>query len=270
MIKAIVAGASGRMGRNISTAIKDSKGISLAGGTERENSDFLGRDIGDIAGIGSTGRLIVSDLREAIETGGCDVIIDFTTPEATLKNLAIAVELKKRMVIGTTGIEKHQEAEILKSSKQIPIVFAPNMSVGINLMLRLVSEAASVLGEEYDIEIVEAHHRHKKDAPSGTAMKLAEVLAKTTKKDLNSVGVFARKGMIGERKKGEIGIQTLRAGDIVGDHTVLFGGIGERIEITHRASSRETFARGAIKAALWLDGKSPGFYSMQNVLGFSP
>lgn len=269
LIKGVVAGIGGRMGRCISAAIDDSDGITLAGGTERKGSEFLGRDAGELTDTGSIGKPVVDDMETAIKEGQGDVIIDFTAPSVTMKNLAVACELKKGIVIGTTGIEENQKEEIKKASENIAIVFAPNMSVGVNLMLRLVREAAAVLGEGYDIEIVEAHHRHKKDAPSGTAMKLAEVLAEATQRDLNKVGVFSRKGIIGERKKGEIGVQTIRAGDIVGDHTVYFGGIGERIEITHRASSRDTFARGAVKAALWMRGKPPGLYSMQDVLGFS-
>lgn len=267
MIKAIVTGVAGRMGKCISTTIQNQEGIALAGGTERNGSEFLGRDVGEVAGVGPVGKPVFSDLCQAFEAGEADVAIDFTTPEATLKNLKAVVKMGKGMVIGTTGMEKDQRAEIEEASRCIPIVFAPNMSVGINLMIRLIREAAIVLGDDFDIEIIEAHHRFKKDAPSGTAMKLAEVLAEAMGKDLEKDGVFARKGMIGERKRGEIGIQTLRAGDIVGDHTVLFGGMGERLEITHRASGRETFARGAVKAAIWLQGRSPGLYSMQHVLG---
>ena len=269
MVKAIVTGVAGRMGKCISAAIQDQQGITLVGGTERDGSEVLGRDAGEVAGVGPVGRPVFADLRQALEAGAGDVAIDFTTPDATLKNLKAAVEMGKGMVIGTTGMEKDQRAEIENASRRIPIVFAPNMSVGINLMLRLIREAALVLGEDFDIEVIEAHHRFKKDAPSGTAMKLAEVLAEAMGKDLEKDGVFARKGMIGERKRGEIGVQTLRAGDIVGDHTVLFGGMGERLEITHRASGRETFARGAVKAALWLKGRGPGLYSMQHVLGFA-
>lgn len=269
MVRAIVTGIGGRMGQNIATAIHNTKGMELAGGTEREGSGFIGRDIGDVVGIGPLGKVVVVDFSEAMKQGNADVAIDFTAPEATMNHLAAAVEFKKGMVIGTTGMGKGQGEEIQRASEKIPIVFAPNMSVGVNLMLRLVCEAAAILGDDYDIEIVEAHHRLKKDAPSGTAMKLAEELARVTNKNLDEAGVFSRKGMIGARKRGEIGIQTIRAGDIIGDHTVLFGGIGERIEITHRASSRETFALGAVRAALWLEGRGPGLYSMQNVLGFS-
>ncbi len=256
------------MGRCISSTIKAFEGTTLAGGTEYAGSEFVGQDVGELAGIGRIEKPVLADLGEAFETCEGDVAIDFTTPAATMKHLGAAVKLNKAMVIGTTGMEKDEEAKVREASKQIPIVFAPNMSVGINLMLRLICEAASILGEDYDIEIVETHHRHKKDAPSGSAMKMAEVLAETMKKNLDTDGVFTRKGMIGERKRGDIGVQTIRAGDVVGDHTVMFGGIGERLEITHKASSRETFARGAVKAALWLHGKPAGLYSMQDVLGF--
>ncbi|MBI5185570.1 MAG: 4-hydroxy-tetrahydrodipicolinate reductase [Nitrospinae bacterium] len=269
MVRVVVAGAGGKMGRNIAVAAHNTQGVELAGGTEMEGSGLIGRDIGELAGIGPIGKTVLADFRAAMQKGNADMAIDFTAPEATIRHLAAAVELKKGMVIGTTGMEKSHQEEIKRASEKIPIVFAPNMSVGINLMLRLVCEAANALGEEYDIEIIEAHHRLKKDAPSGTAMKLAEELARATNKNLDEAGVFARKGMIGARKRGEIGIQTIRAGDIIGDHTVLFGGLGERIEITHRASSRETFALGAVRAALWLEGRAPGLYSMMNVLGFS-
>jgi len=269
MIQAVITGIAGRMGRAITSVINKTDGIVVAGATEREGSEFIGRDIGDLAGLGPLGKNVSSDLLETLKSEKGDVVIDFTSPDATIRHMLIAVERGVGMVIGTTGLGKNREGEIQEAAKQIPVVFAPNMSVGVNLMLRLIRVAASVLGEDYDMEVLEAHHRLKKDAPSGTAMKLAEALAEATGKDLDQDGVFCRKGMIGERKKGSIGVQAIRAGDIVGDHTVLFGGDGERIEITHRASSRETFARGAVRAALWLNGRGPGLYSMQDVLGFS-
>jgi 4-hydroxy-tetrahydrodipicolinate reductase len=184
-----------------------------------------------------------------------------------MEHLSIARKQGKAMVIGTTGLSKDDLAALREAAAVIPIMQAPNMSVGVNLLLKVLKDVARVLGDDYDIEIVEAHHRLKKDAPSGTALKMAEVIAQAVDRNLDEVGVYSRHGIIGERKKKEIGIQTVRAGDIVGDHTVLFGGLGERIEITHKASSRDTFARGALKAALWLAGKKPGLYDMQDVLG---
>ncbi len=214
-------------------------------------------------GVGRTD-VIVTD-GDAEITG--DVIIDFTTKDATLSLLKRAEKNKIPMVIGTTGLDDSDKEEIKKSAKKIPIVFSPNMSIGINLLFILLKKTAEVLGDEYDVEIIEAHHRYKKDAPSGTALALAEIIAKAMGTELNRAGVFSRKGMIGERKRGEIGIQTVRAGDIVGDHTVLFATEGERIEFTHRATSRDNFARGAIRAAKWVYRRNPGLYTMLDVLG---
>ncbi|RMD58268.1 MAG: 4-hydroxy-tetrahydrodipicolinate reductase, partial [Nitrospirae bacterium] len=208
----------------------------------------------------------ISDNIEDI-TDDVDVIIDFTTPVATMNFLKRAHEVGVPIVIGTTGLGSKERDEILKATETIPCVLAPNMSVGINLLLNILQKVAETVGDDYDIEIVEAHHRLKKDAPSGTALKMAEVIADTLGRDLNKVGVYARKGNIGERSKTEIGIQTIRAGDIVGEHTVIFASYGERIEFTHRASNRDTFARGAIRAAEWVYGKSPGLYDMMDVLG---
>ena len=268
MIHAVITGIGGRMGRAVASVVGGSEGISITGATEREGSEFIGRDIGELAGSGVLGRVVCEDLLQALSSGEGDVIIDFTAPDATRRHLAVAVRSGTAMVIGTTGLGKEGEQEVREAARRIPVVFSPNMSVGINLMLRLVEISASALGGDYDIEVVEAHHRLKRDAPSGTALKLAEVLAEAAGRDLARDGVFCRKGMIGERKRGSIGIQAIRAGDIVGDHTVLFGGDGERLEITHRASSRETFARGAVRAALWVCGREPGLYSMGDVLGF--
>jgi 4-hydroxy-tetrahydrodipicolinate reductase len=196
-----------------------------------------------------------------------DVIIDFTAPAATISHVELAVEKNKAMVIGTTGIDAEHLQKIQDAAGKIPIMFAPNFSVGVNLLLNALQDMARVLGDDYDIEIIEAHHRLKKDAPSGTALKLAQVIADALGRDLDEVGRYARKGIIGERTKKEIGIQTIRGGDIVGDHTVMFCGLGERIEITHKASSRDTFARGALRAAAWIARQKPGLYDMQDVLG---
>jgi 4-hydroxy-tetrahydrodipicolinate reductase len=196
-----------------------------------------------------------------------DVLIDFTLPEASLDHIRECAEHGKPAVVGSTGFSKEQLAEIGKYAQKIPCVVSPNMSIGVNLCFKILEEIAKTIGEDYDMEIVEAHHRMKKDAPSGTAMKMAQVIAHAVNRNLDQVGVYARKGMIGERSKKEIGIQTLRAGDIVGEHTVMFAGKGERIELTHRAHSRDTFAAGAVRAAKWVVGKKPGLYDMQDVLG---
>ncbi|MCS6897958.1 MAG: 4-hydroxy-tetrahydrodipicolinate reductase, partial [Nitrospira sp.] len=246
MIGVIVIGAAGRMGCRLVSLIKDSTALTLAGALEVEGHPSLGKDAGEIAGSGHAGVPITNDLLPLMEQG--EVIIDFSTPEATLAHLRVAAQHRRAMVIGTTGFSASQRDELVSLAGPIPCVYSPNMSVGINLIYKVIGEMAKTLGDDYDIEVIEAHHRLKKDAPSGTALKMAEVLANAINRDLKQVGVYARKGLIGERSKGEIGIQTIRAGDIVGDHTVLFGGMGERIEITHRASSRDTFARGALRA----------------------
>ena len=265
MIKIIVAGATGRMGSRIVALSTDYKEIQLAGAFERKGHASAGKDIGLLSGCGECNVPLADNVESIIDSG--DVIIDFTMPESTLNNVQLAASKKKAMVIGTTGLSSQQIETIRKYTKEIPVVLAPNMSVGVNLLLKVLKDVAIVLGDDYDIEIVEAHHRLKKDAPSGTALKMAQVIAEAVDRNLDEVAVYARKGITGERTKKEIGIQTVRAGDIVGDHTVLFGGLGERIEITHKASSRDTFARGALRAALWLTDKKPGLYDMQDVLG---
>lgn len=265
MIKIIVTGATGRMGSRITALSKDYHDLKLIGATEKKAHDAIGKDIGTIVGIGETGIKLTDSLENIIDNS--DVIIDFTSINSTLQHVKLAVERKKAMVIGTTGFSKEELEPIREASKNIPIVLAPNMSVGVNLLLKVLEDIARVVGDEYDIEIVEAHHRLKKDAPSGTAMKMAQVIANAVNRNLDDVAVYARKGLIGERTKKEIGIQTVRAGDIVGEHTVLFGGLGERIEITHKASSRDTFARGALKAAFWIAGRTHSLYDMQDVLG---
>lgn len=265
MIHAAVTGCAGRMGKSIVNAIYENPLIELTGALEREDSPLLGKDAGEAAGSAKANVKVTSDMDKAFKKA--HVIIDFTTPEASLKHLEYAVAEKKAIVIGTTGFSHHQRDKIKEMSEHAKIVAAPNMSVGVNLLLKLVSDAAAVIGNDYDIEIIEAHHRHKKDAPSGTAVRIAEVIAATLARDLEKVAVYERKGIIGERRPEEIGIQTIRAGDIVGDHTIIFGGPGERIELTHKASSRDTFAVGAVKAAVWLSGKPNGLYDMQDVLG---
>lgn len=253
------------MGCRLVALIKDSTVLSLAGAIEGKGHGALGADAGETAGCGRAGVPITDNLAALLVHG--EVVIDFSSPEATLNHLRLAAQHRRAMVIGTTGFSPAQLEEVKSLVSQVPCVMSPNMSVGVNLIYKVISEMAKTLGDEYDIEVIEAHHHLKKDAPSGTALKIAEVLAKAVNRDLNQVGVYARQGLIGERKKGEIGIQTIRAGDIVGDHTVLFGGMGERIEVTHRASSRDTFAGGALRAARWVVQQPPGLYDMMDVLG---
>jgi 4-hydroxy-tetrahydrodipicolinate reductase len=264
MIKVIVAGAAGRMGSRLVALIKDSTALTLAGAIEGKGHQALGEDAGEIAGCGKVSMPITEDLPALLKQG--EVVIDFSTPDATLNHLRAVVQQRRAMVIGTTGFNASELEELKSMARQVPCVCSPNMSVGVNLIYKVIGEMAKTLGDEYDIEVIEAHHRLKKDAPSGTALKIAEVLARALNRDLSQVGVYARKGLIGERKKQEIGIQTIRAGDIVGDHTILFGGMGERVEVTHRASSRDTFARGALRAAHWVVRQQPGLYDMMDVL----
>ncbi len=264
MIKVIVTGAAGRMGSRLISLVKDSAFLTLVGAVESKGHHVVGEDAGEVAGCGRTGVLIADNLSQLMERG--EVVVDFTTPSATLDHLSIVAQHRRGIVVGTTGFSSAELGELRGFSKQIPCVFSPNMSVGVNVIYKVIAEMAKTLGEDYDIEVIEAHHRLKKDAPSGTALKMAEVLAGAVNRDLGQVGVYARKGLIGERKKGEIGIQTIRAGDIVGDHTVMFGTMGERIELTHRASSRDTFARGALRAARWIVKQPPGLYDMLDVL----
>jgi 4-hydroxy-tetrahydrodipicolinate reductase len=265
MIKVAVTGAAGRMGGRIITAIKEAEGLELAGAVERPGHALIGTDAGSVAGCGALGVKIAGTLEEALE--GTDVLIDFTFPEVTLQNIAVCARLGKSIVIGSTGFTPEQKAEVQKAAAKIPVVLAPNMSVGVNLCFKLLRDVAATLGDAFDVEIVELHHNKKKDSPSGTAVRMGEVVAEALGRDYNEVANYHRQGMCGERTKEEIGMQTVRGGDIVGEHTVYFIGMGERIEITHRAMSRDMFARGAVRAAGWLGGKKAGFYDMQDVLG---
>ncbi len=265
MVKTIVAGAAGRMGQRIISMVHQNKETALAGAFERADHPCVNQDAGQVAGLGALGVQIAGSLEELADQG--EVLIDFTTPEATLANMRTAVSKGLDMVIGTTGITGENLEEIQRLAGKIRCVLAPNMSVGVNVMFKIAGEMARILGRDYDLEILEAHHRMKKDAPSGTAMRLAQILAEATNRDLGKVGVYERKGMIGERSDDEIGIQTWRAGDITGEHTVMFGGIGERLELTHRAHNRDNFARGAVRAALWVGNQPKGLYDMQDVLG---
>ena len=265
MIKAIVAGAGGRMGARIIDMIHRAEGITLVGAFEHPENPSVNQDAGQAAGLGEIGVKVVKSLDDIIALG--DVVIDFTAPQATLQNIRTVSSHGLSMVIGTTGIAGDTLQEIEELAKGIRCVMSPNLSVGVNVMFRIASDMAKVLGDDYDIEILEAHHRFKKDAPSGTAMHLAKILAKSTDRELETVAVYARKGMIGERTSKEIGVQSLRAGDITGDHIVLFGGIGERLELIHRAHNRDNFARGAVRAAKWIVNQPVGLYDMQDVLG---
>ncbi len=262
-IKAIVIGAAGKMGSRIIHMIHETPSISLCRAIERVDHPFIGKDIGEVIGLGRMGIPLEGDLKNI----GGDVIINFTNPKTSLETLEFAKQKGLAAVIGTTGLSPEQMEKVRDISRSIRCVFSPNMSVGVNVMFRIVQEVAKVLGPDYDVEILEAHHRLKKDSPSGTAVKLGELIAKAVGKDFGKVGVYGRRGMVGERTKEEIGMQVIRAGDIVGEHTVLFGGIGERLEIIHRAQSRDNFARGAVRAAIWVVNQPNGLYDMQNVLG---
>lgn len=258
-------GACGRMGRQIILSAIQDDGFDLIGAFEDKASTYIGRDVGELLGVGSLGVDILPQSEKLIEKS--DVIIDFSSPEASIRILNVAKNYKKPIVIGTTGFHSKHDNEIRKFSKRVACVKAPNMSVGVNLLFKLVEEAAKILGDGYDVEIIEAHHRLKKDAPSGTARGIVEILTKILGRDIDRDVVSGRKGIIGERKSKEIGVFAVRAGDIVGDHTVLFAGPGERLELIHRAHSRETFAQGALKAAKFVVKAKPGFYTMQDVLG---
>jgi len=262
-IKAIVVGAAGKMGGRIIHIIKETPLIELYRAIERPDHPSIGKDIGEIVGLGHIGIPLEGKLKK--EEG--DVIINFTNPYASIESLEFAKEVGLAIVIGTTGLSSEQMNRVRELSKSVRCVFAPNMSVGMNVMFRIVQEVAKGLGPEYDIEILEAHHRLKKDSPSGTAVKIGELISDAIGRDFGKVGVYGRKGMVGERTREEIGMQVIRAGDIVGEHTVLFGGIGERLEIIHRSHSRDNFARGAIRAALWVVNQPNGLYDMQDVLG---
>ncbi|OHE25904.1 MAG: 4-hydroxy-tetrahydrodipicolinate reductase, partial [Syntrophus sp. RIFOXYC2_FULL_54_9] len=241
MVRAIVTGAGGRMGGRIISIIAESKEMELSGAVEQKGHPAIGRDVGESLGLGQTGIRIVDSLAACIEKG--DVVIDFTSHESSLQHLGIAASSKKAIVIGSTGFTVKEMDEARKLAGSARCVLSPNMSVGVNVMFKVLADVAAILGDEYDVEIVEAHHHLKKDAPSGTAVKMAEVLAQSLGRNLEETGVYCRKGIIGERSPKEIGIQTVRAGDIVGEHTVIFGGRGERLEFIHRAHSRDNFAR---------------------------
>lgn len=265
MTQIAIPGAAGRMGRTLIEACERNDDIQLGVATERSGHNLLGSDAGMVAGVGELGVAITDDLESVIDN--FDILIDFTAPAATLVHLDICRSHGKRIVIGTTGFSVAEKQQIIDASTDIAIVFAPNMSVGVNLCLKLLETAARVLGDDVDIEIIEAHHRHKVDAPSGTALRMGEVVAEALGRDLEECAVYGREGQTGTRDRNTIGFETIRAGDIVGEHTVMFAAEGERVEITHKASSRMTFASGAVRAAGWLTSQPPGLYDMQDVLG---
>ena len=263
-VRIAILGAAGKMGRALLHASLDQAGAQLAVAVERAGSPALGQDAGTLVGLAAAGVLTRTELPRA---GEAEVWIDFSVPSATVANAQAAAAAGAALVVGTTGLSPADKQVIARAAEKIAVVFSPNMSVGVNMLLKLVADAARALGPAYDIEIVEAHHRMKRDSPSGTALRLAEAAAEATGRDLAKTARYERHGEIGARTNEEIGLQTIRGGDVVGDHTVFFLGLGDRIEITHRASSRETFARGAVRAALWLSGRATGLYDMRDVLG---
>lgn len=262
MLRIGVNGAAGRMGRLLVGLVSSAADMKLVTALECDGHESLGRDAGEVAG---TGKLDVA-ITTTVEARP-DVMIDFSSPEATAACAQHCARIETAMVVGTTGLSPEQVAGLEEAARKVPVVFAPNMSVGINVLAKLVKSAAAALGPDYDIEVIEAHHRFKKDAPSGTALKLARAAAEGLHRDLDEVAVYGRQGRTGERPAREIGVHAVRAGDIVGEHTVLFGTLGEHVELRHSAHSRETFARGALRAAHFVAGKKPGMYSMEDVLG---
>ncbi|WP_020561344.1 4-hydroxy-tetrahydrodipicolinate reductase [Thiofilum flexile] len=265
MTRIAIVGAAGRMGRNLVEVCSQQEGLEVTVVTEQPHHPLIGADIGEIIGIGKKGVLLAPSLDQAALD--FDVLIDFTRPEPCLEHLQWCVAHNKKMVIGTTGFDAAGKAQITEAAQKIAIMFAPNMSVGVNLCFKLLAMAAKVFGDEVDIEIVEAHHRHKVDAPSGTALRMGEVIADTLERDLAECAVYGREGITGERDRKTIGFATVRGGDIVGEHTVMFIDEGERVEITHKATSRSNFAKGAARAAAWLSTQPQGLFDMQDVLG---
>ncbi len=282
MIRVVVSGAGGRMGKLLLQAVIEEDDMELAGAVERKDHPLLNRDVGELTGSAKCRILLNGDLKKVISSG--DILVEFSTPQATLSHLPLAVEKNIRIVIGTTGLNDEEKERIKESSSKIPIILSPNMSIGVNLLFKIAGEVARILGAEYDVEIVETHHRMKKDAPSGTALRLAEVIAQargqgtpTTRppsrgrikeagQGLKGVVVYGRHGITGERETGAIGIHSVRGGTVSGEHTVIFAGASERVELTHRAESRQVFVRGAIEAIRFIAGASPGLYDMQDVI----
>ena len=267
MIRIAVAGASGRMGLCLIKAAVLAESAALVVAVSRPGSDAVGKDVGELIGIGALGIKVVDDLASVVDQ--FDVLIDFTRPDTSMAFIELCRQAGKKIVIGTTGYSDAQKAVIAEAAKDEAIVLAPNMSVGVNLALKLLEMTAKVMGDYTDIEVIEAHHRHKVDAPSGTALRMGEVIADALGRDLKDCAIYGREGNTGERDRKTIGFSTIRAGDIVGEHTVMFADEGERVEITHKATSRMTFANGALRAAVWLKDKPNGLYDMQDVLGLS-
>lgn len=265
MMRIAVVGAAGRMGKALIEAVCQTEGMSLTAAIVQPGSSLIGADAGELAGVGKLDVQLVDKLSSVKDS--FDLLIDFTSPESTMSNLDFCAAHGKKIVIGTTGLSENQKLHLTACAKQTAVVFAPNMSVGVNVCFKVLDLVARTLGDEYDVEVIETHHRHKVDSPSGTALRLGEVVADALGRDLKECAVYGREGQIGARTQKEIGFETIRAGDVVGDHTVLFATEGERIEITHKASSRMTFAKGAVRAAAWLAEKSTGQYDMQDVLG---
>ncbi len=265
MVSAVVAGAAGRMGGRIIQLIQKNEDIKLWGAFEKPGHPAIGKDVGEVVGLGKIDIDLRRDISEVMKDA--DVLIDFTTPESTLSNIRFIAKTGQATVIGTTGIAGEKEKEVYLLAQRIRCVMSPNMSVGVNVLFKVVEDVSRVLGNDYDMEVVESHHRLKKDAPSGTAMHLAKILADSTGRNLDTDAVYERRGYIGVRRDEEIGIQSIRAGDIVGEHTVIFAGTGERIEIVHRAHSRDNFARGALLASTWVVRQPVGLYDVQDVLG---
>lgn len=264
MINVSVMGAAGRMGQRIIYYLSGDKGIKIVGAKELEMHPSLGIDAGIFAGVGKIGVPITSDIAES--SYGADVIVDFSSPKSTLLNASYASGEGKSMVIGTTGFTEMEDSELKELCRTIPCVVSANMSIGVNVMIEATRILARTLGDDYDVEITETHHKHKVDAPSGTALMIGQAAAEGLQRDFGEAARFERHGRIGERQPGEIGIQSLRGGDVVGEHTVMFLGDGERIELTHRAFSRDNFARGVLRSVKWIYGKPPGIYSMKDVL----
>lgn len=262
-----IIGAAGRMGRTLIEATLANPDTELAAAVDVPGSSLIGADAGELVGHGKLGVTIGDDLAAVVNAA--DVFIDFTVPDATVRNIETCRAAGTRLVIGTTGLDDDQKAALRAAADQVAICFAPNYSIGVNLCFKLLETAAAVLGDDADIEVIEAHHRHKVDAPSGTALRMGEVVAQTLGRDLRDCAVYGREGHTGARERNTIGFETIRGGDIVGDHTVLFAAEGERVEITHKASSRMSFARGAVRAALWLGGRDRGLFDMQDVLGLA-
>jgi 4-hydroxy-tetrahydrodipicolinate reductase len=264
MIKVVVTGIAGRMGTQIARLVRATEGLALAGAVERPGA-AVGQDAGVLTGLGALGVAVVDDLSKAL--GGADAVVDFTSHEASARHAEACAERGVPIVIGSTGFTPEAKARVAAAARRIPVVLSPNMSVGVNMLFELVRQAAAVLGDAYDVEIVEIHHKKKRDAPSGTAVRLGEVAAEALGRDPKDALAFSRHGILGERPPWQIGVQTLRGGDVVGEHTVFFCGEGERLELTHRATSRDQFARGAVRAAQWIAGRPPGLYDMADVLG---